>query len=357
MKRLVITGTGACIPALIKRNHDFSENVFFDTNQVQFEQESSVLIGKFADITGIAERRYLNSELNASDLAIVAAQEALEHADADPETIDLILVAHNFGNVLTDTIQSDAVPSLANRVKNALKIKNPNCVAFDILFGCPGWVHALQVANTIYGVRPHSKCLIIGAETLSRVVDIYDRDSMIFADGAGAFLMETTETSPPGPGILGGCSQSFSTEELEYINMGKSFLPGSDEQVRYIKMQGRRVYEFAMKHVPVAMKKCLDDSGVDIRDLKKIFLHQANEKMDDGILNRFYQLYQINEPPLNIMPMTIHWLGNSSVATVPTLFHLVKQGLIDNHAVRTGDVVLFASVGAGMNISAVCYRC
>jgi len=103
-------------------------------------------------------------------------------------------------------------------------------------------------------------------------------------------------------------------------------------------------------------KDCLDKSGIAIGDLKKIFIHQANEKMDEGIIKEMYKLYGITGAPENIMPMSIHYLGNSSVATVPTLFDLVKKGTMEDHQLQPGDVVLFASVGAGMNINAVCYR-
>ena len=121
-------------------------------------------------------------------------------------------------------------------------------------------------------------------------------------------------------------------------------------------MKGRKVYEHAMNYVPAAMKECLDRSNVTIQELKKIFIHQANEKMDVGIINRLYQLYGINKVPENIIPMSIHWLGNSSVATIPTLYDLVRKHKVQSHYLKTGDIILFASVGAGMNINAVCYR-
>jgi 3-oxoacyl-[acyl-carrier-protein] synthase-3 len=111
-----------------------------------------------------------------------------------------------------------------------------------------------------------------------------------------------------------------------------------------------------MKHVPMAMKDCLDKSGVNISELKKVFIHQANEKMDEGIIKEMYKLYGIEKAPDHIMPMSIHNLGNSSVATVPTLLDMVRKGLMPEHRLSEGDVILFASVGAGMNINAVCYR-
>ena len=138
--------------------------------------------------------------------------------------------------------------------------------------------------------------------------------------------------------------------------MGKSNFPGADPRIRYMKMKGRKVYEYAMQHVPAAMKDCIDKSGVSICDVKKIFVHQANEKMDEGIIKRLYKLYDNKEIPEHIMPMNIHKFGNSSVATIPTLLDMVRKDQMDNHDLSTGDVVLFASVGAGMNINAVCYR-
>jgi 3-oxoacyl-[acyl-carrier-protein] synthase-3 len=120
-------------------------------------------------------------------------------------------------------------------------------------------------------------------------------------------------------------------------------------------MHGRKIYEFALSNVPQAMKNCLDKSGVAIEDIKKILIHQANEKMDEAIINRFYKLYDKTAPE-GIMPMSINFLGNSSVATVPTLYDLLLQGKIDNHKINKGDILLFASVGAGMNINAFIYR-
>ena len=137
------------------------------------------------------------------------------------------------------------------------------------------------------------------------------------------------------------------------LNYEQSYKP--EDKTKFIKMKGRKVYEFALSHVPQAMKACFDASGLDIADLKKIFIHQANMKMDDAIVKRFFRLYR-TPVPADVLPMNIQKHGNSSVATVPTLYDQVLNNKLEGHQLEKGDVVLFASVGAGMNINAITYR-
>jgi len=347
-----ITGIGSYIPEVKVSNTDFSQHEFLNDDGTPFAYTNDVVIGKFKSITGIEERRYADENLVTSEMAFLAAQKAILNAGMDAEKIDYIIFAHNFGDVRHATIQSDMVPSLASRVKNKLRIKNPKCVAYDILFGCPGWIEGVLQANAFIKSGMAKCCLVIGAETLSRVVDKHDRDSMIYSDGAGASIIEASED---GDGILAHVSATYAYDEANYLHFGKSFNTESDPDTRYIKMQGRKIYEFALSNVPQAMKDCLDESGIAIDDIKKILIHQANEKMDEAIIQRFYKLHG-KTPPENIMPMSINFLGNSSVATVPTLFDLLTNGKIENHELHKGDVVIFASVGAGMNVNAFVYR-
>ena len=352
----VITGTGSYIPPDIKTNRDFTMHGFYGEDNKLIETSPEVIVEKFAQITGIVERRYAAAGIESSDMATIAAKQAIVNSGCDPETIDQIILAHNFGNVTKHTIQTDVLPALASRVKHNLGIINPSCVPYDILFGCPGWLQGVIQADAYFKAGVAKKCLVIGTETLSRVLDIYDRDSMIFSDGAGACVMEARSATASASGILASCVQSHCGEEVDYLKFGKSYFPDSDPRIRFMKMKGRKVYEYAMKHVPLAMKLCLDKSGAGISELKKIFIHQANEKMDEGIIKAMYKLYGIHKAPENIMPMSIHKLGNSSVATVPTLFDQVRKGIMPEHQLNDGDIILFASVGAGMNINAVCYR-
>ena len=356
MKRTIITRTGKFIPHQVKKNSDFDIYVFYSDDQQKIETPSPVISEKFRQITGIEERRYAEPGMTASKMGAEAARIAIADSGIDPETLDQIIVAHNYGDIDQGNIQSDTVPSLASRIKNRLGIKNPSCVAYDILFGCPGWLQGVIQADLFCRAGAARRCLVIGTETLSRVIDPHDRDSMIFADGAGATILEYADTTEAGAGILGTAAQSDCINELEYIDFGPTYGPRTDEHHKFIKMKGRKVYEYAISQVPAAMKHCLDSSGISIDALKKIFIHQANEKMDEVIIKNFYKLYGRSSYPHDIMPMSIQWLGNSSVATIPTLYDMVIRKELEGHDLQEGDVVLFASVGAGMNINAVCYR-
>ncbi|MDN3676451.1 ketoacyl-ACP synthase III [Flavobacterium paronense] len=347
-----ITGSGSYIPTQIVSNIDFAQHVFLNEDGTPFPQSNDVVAEKFLEITGIEERRYVTDDLNTSDIATIAARKAIEDSKIDPETLDYIIFAHNFGNVKKGTIQTDLLPSLSTRVKFDLRIKNPKCVCYDMLFGCPGWVEGVIQAQAFIKAGMAKKCLVIGAETLSRVVDMHDRDSMIYSDGAGATIIEATEEEG---GILAHETATFTYDEAYYLFFGNSFNKSHDPDVRYIKMHGRKIYEFALSQVPKAMAACLDKSGVAIGDIKKILIHQANEKMDEAIIQRFYKIYK-QEVPEGIMPMSIHKLGNSSVATVPTLYDSLIRGEIENQSLHKGDIILFASVGAGMNVNAIVYK-
>ncbi|MCX6172998.1 MAG: ketoacyl-ACP synthase III [Flavobacterium sp.] len=347
-----ITGSGSYIPSEIVTNKDFIKHVFLNEDGTSFPLPNEVITEKFYDITGIEERRYVSDDLQTSDIATIAAKKAIEDSKIDPESLDYIIFAHNFGNVKKGAIQTDLLPSLASRVKFDLRIKNPKCVCYDMLFGCPGWVEGVIQAQAFIKAGMAKKCLVIGAETLSRVVDIHDRDSMIYSDGAGATILEATEEEG---GIIAHESATFTYDEAYYLFFGNSFNKSHDPDVRYIKMHGRKIYEFALSQVPKAMAACLEKSGIDISEVKKILIHQANEKMDEAIIERFYRIYKQSTPE-DIMPMSIHKLGNSSVATVPTLYDLLVKGNVKNHSIQKGDVILFASVGAGMNINAIVYR-
>ncbi len=350
----VIVGSGSYIPTRRILNDWFLTNVFYDRDGVKLDKVNTDIIGQFEKITGIKERRYVSDDLVASDIAFFAAREALESSSIDPESLDFIIVAHNFGDIPSDDRHSGLVPCLASKVKNHLQIRNPYTVGFDLPFGCAGWLQGIVQANIFIRSGAAKRVLVIGTETLSRVCDPHDRDSMIYADGAGAVIMEVAKSHKPA-GILSYVAKSY-TDELAYVlKIGRSSNP-NDIHANYLKMNGRKLYESVLKTVPFLIKECIDKAGLTIEDIDKILIHQANEKMDEAILFHLYSLYGINNPPADIMPMTISWLGNSSVATLPTLYDLMNKGNFDNQTFTAGSYVVFASVGAGVNMNAIVYK-
>lgn len=200
------------------------------------------------------------------------------------------------------------------------------------------------------------KILVIGADILSRYCDPHDRDSMLYADGAGATILEGKASDLP-IGILAHKTRSDTLLYSDNLTMGKSKnknIESKDDL--FIKMNGRRLYQYALETVPQAIKACLEKSNTNLNEVKKILIHQANGKMDEAILKRLYKLYDINNLPQDIMPMSIDWLGNSSVATIPTLLDLIQKGKFEPHKINKGDTIVFTSVGAGMNINAMIYQ-
>jgi 3-oxoacyl-[acyl-carrier-protein] synthase-3 len=337
------------------RNADFLNNEFFDADGKRFERPTREIIEKFEQITGIGERRYVTDDQVTSDIACLAASDALESSGIDGETLDYVIVAHNFGDVCASNRRSDLVPSLASRVKQRLGIASARAVCYDIPFGCPGWLQALIQADSFLGSGAGKRALVIGAEVLSRVSDPHDRDSMIYADGAGAVVLESV-SGDAASGVLAHTARSDTLEHAQLLSMGRSYNPDYSDGPLFLKMSGHRLYEYALKTVPQVIRDALDRAGVALADVKKMLLHQANAKMDDAIVRRLCKLCGIDMVDEGIVPMTISWLGNSSVATLPTLLDLVMKKRLPGHAVGPGDLVVFASVGAGMNANALVYR-
>ncbi len=317
--RSVIVATGSHIPSVAVPNELFLNHEFHGPDQKPIQKSNAEILKQFEAITGIRERRYVPDDLVTSDMAFDAARQALQSSSIDRETLDYIIVAHNFGDVRAGSLRSDLVPALAARVKNKLEIENPRTVAVDVIFGCPGWLQGVIWADSMIRAGDVKRVMVIGADTLSRISDPHDRDSLIYADGAGATILEARDTKD---GILAHAVRSDTLEHSTMLRMGHSYKDETFLEALFLKMEGRK----------------------------------ANGKMDEAILEALYELYGIKDPPHDVMPMTISTLGNSSVATIPTMLDLICKGKLRGHALAAGDIVVFASVGAGMHINAVVYR-
>jgi len=335
MKNSIITGTGSYIPAVKVPNRQFLDNEFFRADGTKVPKANEDIVDKLQEITCIRERRYIEDDLNTSDMAYLAAENALDGIDRD-------------------NITPDMVPTIAARVKHKLRIKNPYTVAYDIPFGCPGWLQGVISADSYIKSGDAKKVMVIGAETLSRVSDPHDVDSMIYSDGAGATVIEASENDG---GVLSHITRSDTYDNAYLLTLGQSYGPSRNGRDLFIKMHGHEIYKYAVRTVPKVVKQSLDKAGLTLKDVTKVLIHQANQKMDEAILARLFKLYRIDDIPADIMPMTIAWLGNSSVATLPTLLDLLQKGRLENHnPLQAGDVAVFASVGAGMNINSMVYK-
>ncbi|WP_412466736.1 3-oxoacyl-ACP synthase III family protein [Pedobacter sp. KLB.chiD] len=350
----IIAGTGSYIPGNIVSGDRFLESTFFE-NGNRIDRENAEIISKFSEITEIVERRYACPDQLNNHIGAKAAAKAIEDALIDKETLDYIIFCHNFGDIPTGSNRTDVLPSLAAKVKQQLGIINPDCVAYDIIFGCPGWVQGAIQADYYIKSGDAKRVMVIGAETLSRIIDPHDRDSMIFSDGAGAVIFEAEEAAEKR-GILAHKTETHAVNYGNLLTMGKGSNPDENNGNFYLKMNGRKLYEFAVIQVPQVIKKAIDKADLSVDDINIVFVHQANGKMDTAIMKRLFKLYGKDTVPENLVPMTISWLGNSSVATVPTLLDLVLKGEVQGYNVKPGDVAVFASVGAGMHINAFIYR-
>ena len=353
MIRTIITGTGSYLPELEIEGKYFENTPLYDEKGILIDKPFDEILNKFIDITEIEKRRYAPEYMTNSEMGKVAAEKAITHSGVDPEKIDYIIYATNYGEV-NEAGHADFLPSASARLKNKLEIKNRKCITYDMVFGCAGFVEALILADNLIQAQKAKTILVVGSDFLSRVVDPYDRNKLIFADGAAAMIARA-ETSTES-GIIHSNTICDNGEELEFMWNGPSLNKEHGQDKLYIKMNGRKIYEYALKNVPDAIKQTIDEAGLDISDVSKILIHQANAKMDDAMIKRLFKLYGHDTVPADIAPMTVQFLGNSSVATVPTLFDLINKAELGDHRFSSKDYVVLATVGVGMNINCIIYQ-
>lgn len=351
----IIVGTGAYLPEKVVPGSHFHGNTFYRKNGEPIEKPGEAITNKLEEISGIRERRYIEDHYQTAHMAALAAQKAIESADIDKEQLDSIIVAHNFGNLADHSQGSHLIPNLAALVKHHLEIKNQSCSAFDLLFGCPGWVQAMIQANQAIAAGDATHILVVGAEAMSRVLDPHDPDSMLFGDGAGAVVVSAVEEEQQR-GILANKTYSNCEEEVNYLKMGASTNPDLDRGL-YVKMQGKKVYRYAVENMPGLIHECLKKADVSLKNVNKFLLHQANEKMLKAIFEKTLDGAEDVEAKFcKQVPVILQNIGNSSVATIPTLLDVMMKGQLPEHNVAQDDVVVMASVGAGMHTNCLVYK-
>lgn len=321
-----ITGIGSYLPPGILTNHDLEQMV--DTSDEWITTR-----------TGIKERRIASEDQAASDLAVKAAEKALEDAQLDAKQIDLIIVA---------TVTPDMFfPATACLVQQ--KIGAINAAAFDLEAGCSGFIYALSVATQFINTGVYQNVLVIGAETLSKITDWSDRNTcVLFGDGAGAVVV--SNIGDENKGILANYLKADgSGGGLLYMPAGGSRLPATkdtvEKRLHYINMNGSEVFKFAVKMMGCAAKNVIKLAGLKLSDVDCLVPHQANKRIVDAAIKR-----------LKLSPdkvyMNLDRYGNMSSASIPVaLDEAVKKGFI-----KKGDTVLMAGFGAGLTWGASVLR-
>ncbi|MCD0479203.1 3-oxoacyl-ACP synthase III family protein [Chryseobacterium sp. LC2016-29] len=353
MPNTIIIGSGSYLPNRVIGRDFFLDSEFYTDEGVKIDKPVEETIAKFVEITEIENRRFIDEDLSNSQIGFEAAKIAIADANVDQEELDYIIYASNFGEVTTNGYV-DFMPTMAARVKNKLGIKNRKCITYDMIFGCPGWVEAMILADNLIKAKVAKTILVIGAETLSRVTDPYDRNRMIFADGAGAVVVQATDEE--NVGIIAHNTICDNGPELNYLANGPSINEESDQTRLFVRMQGRKIYEYALKNVPGAIKETIEDAKLSIEDIDKILIHQANAKMDYAMIDRLHKLYDVKDYDHSVSPMTVQDFGNTSVATIPTMFDLIIKGKMEGHTFKDKGNIVMTSVGAGMNINAIVYK-
>lgn len=280
--------------------------------------------------TGIRERRILREDEATSDLASRAGMEALKVAGMAAGEVDLIIVA---------TVTPDmAFPSTASLVQ--AKIGARKAAAFDLSSGCTGFIYGLATAAAYIEKGTYQNIMVIGADTLSRIVDYQDRSTcVLFGDGAGAAVIAGTDRDE---GILESCLGSNGTGgELLTLPAGGSRMPASDrtvaERQHYLRMDGQKIFEFAVKIMGHASNEVLERAKLDMSDVSVIIPHQANIRIIEAARKRF-------KVPKDKMLVNLDRYGNMSCGSIPVgLDEAVRSGMV-----RKGDIVLLVAFGAGL---------
>ena len=307
-----IIGTGSCLPETIVTNDDLSK--IMDTSDEWISSR-----------TGIRERRLAKDE-NTASLSIEAARRALEDAKVSAQDIDLIIVGTITGDYVT--------PSTACEVQAALGADK--AVAFDVNAACSGFMFALHTADAYFKAGIYKTALVLGAETLSKIMDWNDRSTcVLFGDGAGAAVLRAEETgllaydqgSDGAKGMVLACKNRLNNNPLVK----------NPTDLQYTYMDGQEVYKFAVTTVPASIKKVLDEAGLSVEDIDYFALHQANIRIIQSVAKRL----KVSEDKF---PISLDHCGNISAASIPILLDEInKKGML-----KPGMKIVLSGFGAGL---------
>lgn len=316
VQKTKVTGIGAYLPKNIITNNDLSK--ILDTSDAWIQSRS-----------GIQQRHQADEGETTSDLAVSAAKAALAHAKLTPDDIDLIVVA--------TTTPDLTFPATAALVQKKLGMRHG--AAFDVQAVCSGFVYGLSVASAMLETGQAKRALLIGAETMTRLLDMQDRaTAVLFGDGAGAIVLEACEVAPEdldtASHVMGSYLRSDGElSDILYVDGG----PSTSGTTGHLRMQGREVYRHAVGNISDAINTLLQRTGMSIADVDWFVPHQANKRIIDGVAKKIGL-------PLEKTVVTIHQHANTSAASIPlALCQIVQEG-----KVRRGDIIMLEAMGGGL---------
>ena len=324
MPKAKITAVGCYTPPNLLTNDDLSKMV--DTNDQWILER-----------TGIRQRHIAPPEMATSDMAVEAAKVALENAGAKPEEIDCILLC----TVTPDTM----FPSTACLVQHRLGCTR--AWGYDLIAACSGFVYGLTTAAHFVAAGTHKKVLVIGADTMSRIIDYTDRTTcVLFGDGAGAMVVEATDDDT---GFI-GFKNEIDGSGGHYLHMpaGGSRMPPShetvDKRLHYVKQEGQQVFKYAVRRMSEIAVSLLEQHGLTTEDIRWMIPHQANKRIITAVSERL----GLQERVI----VNIAEYGNTTAATIP----LAARDALESGQLKRGDLVLFAAVGAGYTVGTNLWR-
>ena len=328
MHKVKITALGCYAPPGVLTNHDLEKMV--DTNSQWIVER-----------TGICERHIASPDIATSDMGTEAAKEVLTARGISANELDAILCC---------TVTPDMLfPSTACLIQDRLGAHR--AWGFDLVAACSSFLYGLTTGAALISAGSHQKVLVVGSDTMSRIIDYTDRATCIlFGDGAGAMLLERSAESDNGAGFIDFMGE-IDGSGGEFLNMpaGGSRLPASCETVEkrlhFVKQQGQQVFKYAVKKMYEICKELMDRNGLTAADIGVLIPHQANLRIITGVSER------LGLKPEQVL-INIHRYGNTTSATIP----LATQDAIAQGKLKKGDLVMFAAVGAGYTVGASLWR-
>lgn len=320
MIRSIVRGSGSALPKRVVTNAELAAQV--DTSDEWIVER-----------TGIHQRYIADETETTSSLAIEASRKALEMAQMDPASIDLI--------VLATATPDQTFPSTASRVQAALGCNGG--AAFDVAAVCSGFLYAVGVADSMLRTGMAKRALVIGAETFSRIIDWEDRTTcVLFGDGAGAFVLEAAEGAEDGPGIISTKLHADGDHnQLLYVDGG----PSTTQTVGKLRMKGREVFRHAVVNLAQVLEEVLGEVGISAADLDWVVPHQANARILDATARKLGL-------PVEKVIKTVEQHANTSAASVPLAYDAgVRDGRI-----KPGDLVMLEAMGGGFTWGASLLR-